>query len=394
MSKTQEPFFYSTIECPVCKTKNKFENIRAGSYTESGKDTDFCPTGRVWQDSLYQNHDPLMYFMATCEECYYTREFNNSYKKWGSDTPFKTYRLQTIREKHLEEYSVSGSIIQLLGSHINSEKYPFESSVNKFLLGIYDEMLAARSSSLDLGRFYLRIAWLFRGNKENIGGQANASVSLFAKLRGSVSEANKVLPNYDDKVRGLKEIVENDFTLKFENISEADEYKKRIEQAISKITDSLNPLKQAGDKLIDIFNDAEKALMGVETSSSEQSFFDYPSYLEFLVKVKERWDEVPLSENDALIKANEYYQKSYESGGQISNGLQQIQAAYLIGELSRRTKDYENAAQYFNQMVRMGREMVMGRKGDASTINFTKRLLEMGMDQARLNRKEHEGSGK
>ncbi|MCD6162459.1 MAG: DUF2225 domain-containing protein [candidate division Zixibacteria bacterium] len=392
MSKDQEPFFYSTIECPVCKTKNKFENIRAGSYTESGKDTDFCPTGRVWQDPLYQAHDPLMYFMATCKECFYTREFNNSFKKWQNDTSFKTYRLQTIKEKHLKNYSVAGGVIQLLGLHIDTAKYPFESSVNKFLLGIYDELLVSRPSYLDIGRFFLRIAWLFRGNKDKAGSQTNAAVGLFAKLRGSAGQASKTLPDFADKVQGLKELLDNDFTMKFEDVPEADEYKKRIEKIISEITDSLNPLKQAGDKLMDIFNDAEKALMKGQVSTSEQSFFEYPGYFDFLSEVKKGWDEVPFSENDALIKANEYYQKSYESGGQISNGLQQIQAAYLIGELSRRTKNHKNAAQYFNQMVRMGRELVMGKKGDASTLNFAKKLLEMGMDQARLNKKEHEGS--
>ena len=106
---------------------------------------------------------------------------------------------------------------------------------------------------------------------------------------------------------------------------------------------------------------------------------------------KELWDEVPLSEKDALLKAVQYYEKAYQSSGEISQGIQQVQAAYLIGELSRRVNNTENANQYFNQAIRLGREIVMGKQADKSTVSFTQKLLETAKEQARLNKKESEG---
>lgn len=100
---------------------------------------------------------------------------------------------------------------------------------------------------------------------------------------------------------------------------------------------------------------------------------------------------MPLSEEEALIKAVQYYEKAYQSSGEISQGIQQVQAAYLIAELSRRVNNYENANQYFNQAIRLGREVAMSKEVDKSTASFTKKLLEMAMEQARLNKKESEG---
>ena len=43
----------------------------------------------------------------------------------------------------------------------------------------------------------------------------------------------------------------------------------------------------------------------------------------------------------------EYYKKAFADGRNISPGNQQIQASYLIAELSRRIGDYDEAKQYF-----------------------------------------------
>jgi len=392
MSKSQEPFYYSQLECPICNNINDYGNIRSGSYSETGKDTDFCPTGRVWQNPVYQKYDPLLFFIATCKKCYYSREFASDYKNWKKDTSFKTYRLRHIQEKHSAEITKDG-VIKLLGSHIDEKKYPFESAVIKLLLAIRDEQLMERPSNLDQGRFFLRVAWLFRGHTSQSGNENIGAAGLFEKLHKSVYSSHNILPDYDDKVKNIKNLVENDFTMMFENVPAADEYKKRIEQIISEISSTLDPLMKAGSKLLDVFEDAEKALVGGKVDAGE-GFHNYPSFKDFLMKAKRLWDEVPLSENGALIKASEYYQKAYETSGQIGQGLQQVQAAYLIAELCRRAANYENASQFFNQVIRLGREMVQRKQLGASDIKYTNKLLEMALDQARLNLKQSEETEK
>ena len=72
----ESPLFLTKVECPVCKTINEFETIKVGAYVEEDHDTDFCPKGRRWHNPKYAIYNPLLFFMATCENCYYTREFN------------------------------------------------------------------------------------------------------------------------------------------------------------------------------------------------------------------------------------------------------------------------------------------------------------------------------
>jgi hypothetical protein len=389
MSKIQEPLFYSQVECPVCKNVNEFENIKVGSFTESGRDTDFCPTGRTWQNPAYQKYDPLLFFMASCKKCHYTREFNADYKNWQKDSSFKTYRLKAIQEKHLSESLKEGSLIKLLGSHIDQNRFPFEAAVIKLLLGIYDEKLLDRPSKLDLGRFYLRIGWLFRTNGERLKGTVSGVSGFLFKLSRTVTGVNQILPDYTARLNELKTLLDHDFSLVFANMPQAETLKTQAESIINEMSSSFRPIQQAGEKLAGLFAKAEKQLNVQEVS--ETGFYEFASFSEFLLKAKQLWNEIPLSETEALLKARDYYQSAYETGDKISAGTGQIQAAYLIAELSRRAGHYENANSFFNQVIRTGRDIVNNRKGDASTVNYAKKLLETAMEQARLSRKESEG---
>jgi hypothetical protein len=389
MSKIQEPFFNTQLECPICKSINEHENIKVGSYSESGRDTDFCPTGRAWQNPAYQKYDPLLFFMATCKKCHYTHEFNGEYKNWQKDSAFKTYRQKNLQEKHLAEFINENGVIRLLGNHIDVTRFPFESSVIKFLLGVYDEKLLDRPSKLDLGRYFLRIGWLFRGNGERLNGGDNGASGFFFKLKGVAQSANQMPSECEKRLNSLKDLLDHDFGLIFNGNAKADEFKGQLLNLIDQTEVALKPVYINSSKLVSLFDNIEKIL--VSSATKTEGYFEFANFSEFLLKAKQLWNEVPLSEIEALTKARDYYQEAYETGDKISAGAGQIQAAYLIAELSRRTGNFENAGSFFNQVIRSGREIVQGRKGDASTINFTKKVLEMAMDQARLSRKEGEG---
>jgi hypothetical protein len=389
MSKVQEPLFYSQLECPICKNVNEYENIKAGSYAESGRDTDFCPTGRVWQNPVYQKYDPLLFFMATCKKCFYTREFNADFKNWQKDSSFKMYRLKAIQEKHLAESLKENGVVKLLGSHLDHNRYPFESAVIKFLLGIYDEKLLDRPSKLDLGRYFLRIGWLFRANKDRLDSDSTGGAHFLANLKNSANAANKLLPEYESRLKDILKTLQDDFRKIFSDSADANKLFGEAESLLREITVSLKPLTESGVNLVRLFNEGEKVLIKMDSTS--EGFFECASFSEFLGKAQQLWGEIPTNEIEALIKARDYYQSAYEVGDKISAGAGQIQAAYLIAELSRRTGNHANANTFFNQVIKTGREIVNGRKDDSSTINFAKKLLETAMEQARLSRKESEG---
>lgn len=389
MAKVQDPLFYTQIECPICKNLNEYENIKVGSYTEDGRDTDFCPTGRVWLNPAYQKYDPLLFFMATCKKCYYTRELNADYKNWQKDSSFKTYRLKSIQEKHFSEYLKENGIVKFLGSHIDNNRYPFESAVIKFLLGIYEEKLLDRPSKLDLGRYYLRIGWLFRGNKDRLKGNTGASAMYLSRLRKAAEQAGAFLNEYQGKLRELQDGFGSEFEMIYGQAAEAAKLRDQVNAIIVDLLAATAPFQKSNELIVGQITESEGILSPADTSAD--GFFKYSSFTDYLDKAQRLWSEIPLNEVEALIKARDYYQAAYEVGDKISAGAGQIQAAYLIAELSRRTGNHANAGVFFNQVIKSGREIINGRKEDSSTINFAKKLLETAMEQARLSRKESEG---
>ena len=383
MTNSPEPFSISKVECPVCGCINEYADIRPLSYRDTGSDTDFCPLGRVWHNAAYQTYDPLWVFMATCGTCFYTRELNAEFKGWTQDATFKAYRQAGIRDKHLAAAARHNGMVQFLGSHIDAQKHPTESAIIKFVLGIYDELTTDRTSALNVGRYFLRTAWLFRSQGTPVETRSGATAALLKRLRAMVSDADHALRAYDRKVSDIKTVFENEVASMLEDAPEA-RLRDQPEGVVKEIAASIAALLRSHSELTDVCDRVELALPA--DASSGSAFHTFASFGQFLLKAKQLWHDVPATEQEALLRACEYYRKSYETSSDIKEGVPQVQAAYLIGELSRRTGDFETAERYFNTMMKVGGRLANSGIQNASTVNRTRKLLELGRDQARLNR--------
>jgi hypothetical protein len=381
MTNSQDPFFPSKVECPVCGSINEYMNIRPASYRETNTDTDFFPSARVWRNAAYQKYDPLYFFMATCEKCFYTREFNAEFKGWERDAAF-AHRRDVIQQKHRAALAEPNGVVPFLGRHLDQEKHPIESAIIKFILGIYDELLTEPPSSLKLGRYFLRTAWLFRSQGSQGQALAGETATVLERLRSVVSDANSALRAYEHKVNDLRSVVGTGLTSILKD--KAPDLLDEQTQVMSEVAASLPPLLQAQLKLAEISDRAEQALRADD--SQGKSFYTFASFREFLIKAKQLWNNVPTTENEALSEACEYYKKAYDRGVEIGDGVAQVQAAYLIAELSRRIGDFTGAERYFNVLMRVGWQVVNAGSGNAATVNRTRKLLEMGREQARLNK--------
>jgi hypothetical protein len=379
-TNSEEPFIPSRIECPVCGSINEYTNIKPASYRETTVDSDFYPSARLWRNPAFQRYDPLYFFMATCEKCFYTREFNAEFKGWEKDVPFKAHRRDAIQQKHRAALAAPDGVIPFLGRHLDQAKYPHESAIIKFLLGIYDELLTERSS-LNLGRYYLRTAWLFRSQKAQGQAPAGETATVLAKLRSVIADANSALRAYEHKVDALRSAAGTGFTSMLQD--KAPDLLDRQNQVMSELAASLPALRQAQLKLAQIADTAEEALGAGQPQG--ESFHTFASFRAFLLKAKQLWNDAPTTENEALSAAREYYKQGYETGGEIKGGVAQVQAAYLIGELSRRTGDLDTAERYFGVMMKVGWQVLNGG-GDVAAVNRTRKLLEMGREQAQMTK--------
>ncbi|MHA1795923.1 MAG: DUF2225 domain-containing protein [Promethearchaeota archaeon] len=333
------PFFLTRIECPICKTLNEFETIKMGAYIEEGRDTDFCPIDIKWRFPRYQGTHPLTFFAVTCNNCFYTREFTSNYKDWKNDNHFRTYKLKTIKTKHLDQLAISESVLKQLGVMVDISKHPNESAIVKLHLAIFDELLADHPSMLDLGRFYIRIGWVFRfldGESES-DGPNNFLSGLLVELENKFGSLWEHQNSSSEFTKSLKNQINSQ--LDHENLSVEIKstmlpFKERFENQILDIEKKFESCSDEINKLSELISEYKTSLLGTELSGGS-SFGIYPSFSHFLSYLKNIWPEIVTDENQALRKAIHYYIQALEDGRTISKGNQQIQASFLIAELSR-----------------------------------------------------------
>ena len=394
---TESPFFHTKVECPICKTVNEFETIKVGSYLENGRDTDFCPKEITWKYQRYQSYNPLVYFTAVCTNCYYAREFNAKFKDWKTDNHFRSYRLKPVKEKHLDLLAQSDSVIRAFGETINVNAYPNESAILKIHLAIFDELLADRVLNLDLGRFYLRIAWLFR----NLGEEENPNQQY---LQGMFSELDNSFLSVQSGIVQEKETLEKfvkNLSAHFESADHPTDIQSVICSHRENFTSSIQELENifalAETKLGEfknLFAEYKTAVVGGEFAGSDYGFGDFHSLGEFLLNHKAKNDAIVSSEKEALVKSIHYYKEAFAGDREITPGNQTIQASYLIAELSRRVGDYDGAKEYFNNTIKKGQEFIYQHRTDKSRTALARKILELAIEQGKENMLSYKASGK
>ena len=398
------PFFVTQVECPVCGKTNEFANIKAGAYTETERDTDFCPKGIIWANPEYQKINPLMYFMATCTNCFYTHEFNQSFREWRKNHFFAAHRLGSIREEHQRELKQAGSVINRLGRALDPEGHPFESAVIKLLLGIHDETIIQEFNPWDVGRHYLRVAWLYRekGEEEEAATRKADELDL-TNLEKTLKRLRSHFENQEDEIRDLSIAVETCFgrperaaredRQRQQLKSQAAKGLNRIKEDILSLRESLGEFAEicAESKKLPIVpepQDIELTAQPGENSVSGETLRPGRDHLvlgSFLTSIKEIWPEVPLNELQAMRCALRYCKQSYGETTDVEQESQKIQAAYLIAELSRRVEDHQEAKDFFEEAKRIGQDFIQKNQNDANKIALAQKIVELAKRQRELN---------
>jgi hypothetical protein len=365
--KVESPLYVVRIECPVCTNANEFEAIRVGAYTESGRDTDFRPTGRRWRHTDFQPVNPLVYSLATCASCFYTRELDGSYKNWQRDVTFKTYRQKPLREAHLRALAEPQSPLKTLGNHLDVKRYRNETAINKLLLGILDERLMDDSEGLNVARYYLRIAWLYR--------EAGVGDAAAAQPQDRLQELHLRLGSRQEEwARWL---------------AEARSLAERLETEVQRPAQA-GLLADIDARMSRLFSDWRTLLTASPTApepaGAPRTYFELASHREFLQNLRERWNDVPLCEADAIAFALKYYIQFFEQSRAFSSPEMEVQTAYLIGELAYRGGQGQVASGYFNHAIRKGQQLLHEFQKDTQRTNYIRKLVEMSIEQGKKNR--------
>lgn len=366
--KKVSSFTIHKLKCPVCGTLNRFKGIMPKAYVETGRDTDFRPAVADFEGPGQRVRNPLLYFMATCRDCFFTHELNREFTEWENSSEFKSPGFKAWKRRHLQELKRKEGLIRRMGKALKPSKDPFGSSAIKFLLGIYDESLKPDSSSYNLARYYLRVAWIFREEKEREKSAWIKENLTIESLDETLKSIQLQHSDYLEKVQRLKGLVE------FESSSGYSAGDKKTKSHCNLLMDrmikELESLKDSLDQLQDILRDNQDKPPA--QGSGGLRFED------FLFDLKMDWPGVPVNEKEALELSLENYKKSLT---QNLRGNRMIQIPYLIGELSRRIGDLGTAREYFDLTIDAGNDFIQQNRDDRLKTALAQKILEMAHQQ-------------
>jgi hypothetical protein len=356
------PIILSRVGCPVCRTVNEYETVRPGSYVEDGIDTDFRPLTRRWSNPRYQSVNPLLYFMATCTTCFYTREFNRLFREQAAESDLAPERQKAMRLKHLAMLAESGSVAQRLGSSLWPESFPVQTAISKLLIGILDENLLERPSNYDLARWYLRTAWLFREAKPHNRPDLTSPFTHSRRdLECVTDEMQADLVRLSGRVSHVMQFLHShpEAAQKHPDDSQGP---LRCRQGLQQFVDQVSGMQETLAEVRRSLTAAPDQFVGAVRDSEGEAFGDHASYTEFLRLLKLDSPLIPINEEDALLRSLSHYKKAFEAQGGIEAGNGAMLTAYLIGELSRRLGYFDDAERHLD-MARLSAHVAIIENG-------------------------------
>ena len=278
------------------------------------------------------------------------------------------------------------SVLKQLGKGIDVSRFPNESAIIKLLLGIFDEQLSEKYSNLDIGRWYLRIAWLFRG----LGRVDNPNVSFLKSMMVEIETRYSQLWQGVESLKEQSSVFAKHLDAHFESDkisaelkSQMLQFREQFNQGIGGLNSNVESTANQLNAIQQLIEEYKDTTLGADGSGSGSAFGNFSTFTEYLVALRKIWDGMVVNENQALEKAVEYYKRAFEENTDIAAGNQQIQASYLIAELSRRIGATEQAKEYFNCTIKHGQEYIYHHRTDQSQTALARKILELAIEQNR-----------
>lgn len=375
-SADESPIALARLTCPVCHTVNEFETVRPGSYIEEGTDTDFRPLSRRWTNARYQSVNPLLYFMATCTTCFYTREFNRAFRESTLESDLTPECLKQVRLSHLASVADPGGVVRRLGTSLWPESFPVQTAISKLILGIVNEKLLPSPSNYDLARWYLRVAWLFRELYPHGGVDLTSpSAQCRRDLERSLSEISEDLTRLRTRMREVTQFLD---THSHAAQKHPEDYQGPLQsrQTLVQLAEQADAMEKALATMRSTLTSPTEQFLGDGAAGTRETFGEFASYTEFLRSLKLDCPDIPINEEEALSRARSHYKQAFEAQGGIDRGNGAMLTAYLIGELSRRLACFDDAERYLD-MARVAAHVAIKENGHDKPRTALARHLAM-----------------
>ncbi|MBF0225981.1 MAG: DUF2225 domain-containing protein [Desulfobacterales bacterium] len=200
-ARQKKTFVETNEKCPVCEEFTKYKYIKPKLYMEQDQDVDLRPKKVKWFEKNLDSYNPRLLYIQHCTKCYFAA--SNAFFK----EPLKDYDMSMIRfKKKINNFKSdnpkSEEVIKELIQNINPifEEINFFESLKLHLLAIYNFQMVddiAKREAFELGRYSLRLAWLYRDIYEN-EEKKNSYASNLEELLKNLKKHWADIPDNED----------------------------------------------------------------------------------------------------------------------------------------------------------------------------------------------------
>lgn len=192
----KDPFLKRQVPCPICEHVIEQRGLKTNLFRPEFKDVDLRPYNYRWeQENLAEFHPPFFYIWY-CPKCYFAagRKYYEDPLK-GCFLPMRKFK-EIILNKYRSD-AAAKKIINKLTDGVSPESFSFKQAFQLHLLAIYWLELFpefTKRDAMNLARYYMRVAWLFRDLSEN----TNANQSEGPAIKAFFDDLKTVWPEVTD----------------------------------------------------------------------------------------------------------------------------------------------------------------------------------------------------
>jgi|GEM_PF-4521490 len=346
MEQKKSPFIMINVTCPICGNAFQSYKLKVGLYAVTEKESDQHPKFYKWTDQEFNALNPTYYSIWRCPQCFFS-DFSENYEKRPDS------KMLAMKKIYKPAEVLKMPFISEITRYTDTGIPSFETAMNLHLTAAYINEIPSRiedKSYFKLARLYLRIAWLYR---EKFGG--NEDVYESPKLKQALKAIDEVDANCSRLEASAGKLVNN--------------IKNRLSEIYSGDIPLNNPYyANLGPFLSTMKNfnlylgkikttavlDQQGKLNKDAVSEGQQPYYNFASYLDFLMNLMPNWPAIPLNEKAALALAVKNYTLSYTNEDIFDTPEKRLNAVDLIEDLYIRLDDYDSALNYVTEIYRSG----------------------------------------
>lgn len=193
-SDDSDLFIKSSTVCPICEAVIKYRYIKPRLYVDRDKEVDLRPRSIQWLKKGIKGYYPRLYHMRHCPQCYFTADsdlFKNPVKGTSLTLTMFSKKLSAC----LRDNPSLHNAVNMLSTDINAYELDFLQAFKLHFLAILllqqiDEI--ADQDATYIGKYCLRLAWLYRDIQENDDLKEHFAPQLITLIRSIKNDWPKI----------------------------------------------------------------------------------------------------------------------------------------------------------------------------------------------------------